>query len=101
MFDTPLANLIIFAVPDRSSLILNAWNCTTGFLDRTPEIKPLQKANTTYLTLSAMSDRATGNGSLYIMFDSGIGPQVEEWTVPTLAGDPWVTSRGVTVDFGL
>lgn len=48
-----------------------------------------------------MSDRVSGDGSVYIMFDSGHGPQVEEWTVPKRAGDPWVTRRNVTVDFGL
>ncbi|MCJ1462869.1 hypothetical protein MMC07_001473 [Pseudocyphellaria aurata] len=99
--DTPLTNLILFAVPDRSSLVMSAWNCTTGFLDHTSEIKPLQKANTTYLALTAMSDKATGDADVYIMFDSGNGPQVEEWTVPTRAGDPWVRSRKVTVDFAL
>lgn len=91
----------MFTVPDRSSLVLNAWNCSTGFLDHTDEIKPLQKPNTTYLSLAAMSDRATGDGSVYVMFDSGTGPQVEEWTMPQCAGDPWVTSRNVTIDFGL
>lgn len=99
--DTPLANLILFAVPDCSSLVLNAWNCSLGFLDHTSEIEPLQKPNTTYLSLAAMSDGATGNGNVYVIFDSGDGPQVEEWTVPERAGDPWVTSRNVTVDFGL
>lgn len=101
MRNAPLANFIFFAVPDRTSLVMNAWNCTSGFLDHTPEIKALQKANTIFLSLSATNDRATGDGSLYIMFDSGTGPQVEEWTVPKRAGDPWVNSRNVTVDFGV
>ena len=38
---------------------------------------------------------------MYIMFDSGKGPQVEEWTMPKRAGEPWITSRNVTVDFDL
>ena len=101
MFDTPLANLIIYTSPDRSSLSLNAWNCTSGFVDQTPAIQPLQKANTTFLSLAAMSDRATGDGNLYLLFDSGTGPLVEEWTVPQHAGDPWTGRRNVTVDFGL
>ncbi|KAL9118892.1 MAG: hypothetical protein Q9187_004552, partial [Circinaria calcarea] len=62
--NTPLTNLILFAVPDRSSLVLSTWNCSTGFLDHTSEIEPLQKANTTYLSLAAMSDRATGDGNV-------------------------------------
>ena len=101
MHDTPLTNLIIFTTPDRSLLVLNAWNCTAGFQDHTAEIQPLQKPNTTYLSLAAMSDRNSGDGSLYIMFDSGNGPQVEEWTVPKHAGEPWTTTRAVTTDFGL
>ena len=99
--DLRATNLILFAVPDCSSLILNAWNCSSGYLDHTSEIQPLQKANTTYLSLASTLDKATGNGSVYIMFDSGNGPQVEEWTVPKRAGDPWITSRNVTTDFGL
>ena len=46
-----------------------------------------------------MSDRKSGDGDLYIMFDSGSGPQVEEWTVPKRAGDPWTISRAVTSNF--
>ena len=98
---TPLTNLIFFATPDRSSLVLSAWNCTVGFEDHTAEISPLQKPNTTYLALAAMSDRATGDGDLYIMFDSGRGPEIEEWTVPKRAGDAWEVSRKVDVDFAL
>lgn len=98
---TPLTHLIIFAVPDRSSLAMSAWNCTSGFQDHTDEIKPVQRHNTTYLSLASMSDRVTGDGSLYIMFDTGEGPQVEEWTVPKRAGAPWVKSRRVTTDFGI
>jgi hypothetical protein len=51
--------------------------------------------------LAAVSDRVTGDGKLYIMFDYGRGPQVEEWTVPKRADDPWITSRNVTMDFDL
>lgn len=80
---------------------MSAWNCTAGFEDHTAEIQPLQKANTTFLSLTAMSDRATGDGNVYIMFDSGKGPEVEEWTVPKRAGEPWTVSRKVDVDFAL
>ncbi|KAL8879575.1 MAG: hypothetical protein Q9192_008205, partial [Flavoplaca navasiana] len=95
----PLTHLIFYASTDSHRLILSAWNCSTGFLDRTPEIKPLQKPNTMYLALSAVNDRATGKGVLYVMFDPGTGPQIEEWTVPPLAGDPWVTRRTVNTNF--
>ncbi|KAL8864488.1 MAG: hypothetical protein Q9198_009830, partial [Flavoplaca austrocitrina] len=95
----PLTHLIFYASRDSQRLILSAWKCSTGLLDHTPEIKPLQKPNTTYLALSAVDDRAKGRGVLYVMFDPGPGPQIEEWTVPSLAGDPWVTRRTVNTDF--
>ena len=98
---TPLTNLIFFATADRSALVLSAWNCTAGFLDHSSEIEPLQKPNTTYLSLAATNDRVSGDGDLYIMFDSGNGPQVEEWAVPKRAGDPWVMGRTVTDNFGI
>lgn len=98
---TPLTNLILYTTPDRRSLGLTAWNCTAGYEDHTAEIQPLQKQNTTILALAAMSDRATGDGDMYIMYDSGAGPQIEEWTVPKRAGDPWVTRRSINADFAL
>ena len=99
--NAPLTHLIFYTVPDRSSLVMSAWNCTTGFEDHTTEIMPLQKTNTTFLALATVSDRFTSTGDIYIMYDSGHGPQVEEWVMPLRAGDPWNTSRPVTVDFSL
>lgn len=99
--ETPLTQLILFTDPARHTLTLSAWNCTDGFEDHSAEIAPLQKENATILALAAMSDRATGNGNVYIMFDAGKGPEVEEWTVPKRAGMPWVTSRKVDADFVL
>ena len=101
MDSTPITHLIFFAVPDRSSLVLSVWNCTSGFSDHTSEIAPLQKPNTTFLSLETIRDPETWDALVYIMFDSGSGPQVEEWAVPKIAGLPWVTSRSVTVDFQL
>ena len=98
--DLRATNLILYTVPDGSSLVLSAWNCSSGYLNHTSEIQPLQKPNTTYLSLTSSLDRATGNGSVYIMYDSGGGPQVEEWTVPKRSGEPWTTRRDVTTDFG-
>ncbi len=98
---TPLTNLIFFPAPDASSLILKTWNCTTGFLDQTNEIGALQKANTTYLSLATLNDKVTGNGTLFVMYDSGNGPLMEEWTVPLRAGEPWVRRRDVSIDLAL
>ena len=72
-----------------------------GISDHTIEIAPLQKANTTFLSLAAMNHVQSGDASVYIMFDSGTGPQVEEWIMPKRAGLPWNTSTTVTVDFQL
>lgn len=96
-----MTNLILYASPDRTSLLLTAWNCSTGFTDQTSEIQALQKPSTTFLALSALNDKETGDGNMYVMFDSGNGPQVEEWDMPRYAGAPWETSRNVTVDFTL
>ena len=96
-----LAQFILFAVPDRSSLVFNVWDCYLGFKDFTAQIAPLQKPNTTFLSLTAVRDEATGNANVYIMFDSGGGPQVEEWAVPEEADFPWVRSSNVNVDFRL
>ena len=96
---TPLTHLILYTTPDRNSLILSTWNCSQGFLDHTSQITPLQKASTTYLSLSTGNDKRKENNSVYIMFDSGGGPQVEEWMVPEQAGNPWMTNRSITVEF--
>ncbi|KAI4256403.1 MAG: hypothetical protein L6R42_006243 [Xanthoria sp. 1 TBL-2021] len=97
----PLTHLIIHASKDSQSLIFSAWNCSSGVSDHTSQIKPLQKTNTTFLALSALNNKGTGDRVIYIMFDDGKGPQIEEWTVPTHVGDPWATSRNVNTDFGL
>ena len=97
----PLAQLILFAVPDRSSLVFHLWDCSSGFSDLTTEIAPLQKPHTIFLSLTAVRDEASGNASLYVMFDSGGGPQVEEWAIPEVGDPPWVRSSDVNVDFYL
>lgn len=97
----PLTHLILYSVSDQSALALSVWNCSSGYIDQTPNIAPLQKTNTTFLSLAALSDNDGGQGNFYIMFDSGSGPQVEEWTVPRFAGEPWTTTRNVTVDFAM
>ena len=80
---------------------MNSWDCSLGISDRTVEIAPLQKANTTFLSLAAATHVQTGDANVYIMFDSGSGLQVEEWIMPRQAGLPWDTSNNVTVDFQL
>ncbi|KAL8969536.1 MAG: hypothetical protein Q9183_001953 [Haloplaca sp. 2 TL-2023] len=101
MYTTPLANLIIYAMPNRGSLALSAWNCTTGFIDRTSDIKVMQKNDTTFLALTAATDETAYGGFLYVMFDSGDGPEIEEWRIPNHAGDTWNISSRVTTNFAL
>ncbi|KAF2108890.1 hypothetical protein BDV96DRAFT_652495 [Lophiotrema nucula] len=87
--NTPNTQLILFATPDRSGLTLVSWNCSSGFLDQTSDIKSLAKSDRTYVGLSSHSD-----GSVYVMFDGGDGPEMEEWTVPKRAGSGGWQLRG-------
>jgi len=80
---------------------MSAWDRTAEFKDYTSEMKPLQGAETTSLSFDALSDRATSDRNLYIMFDSGRGPKVEEWTVPKRLGEPWTVGKRVDVDFAV
>jgi len=89
-----LTHLILYAVPDRSSLNLNVWNCSAGFVNSTTQILPLLKKDTMYLALASHR-----NGSVYVLFDQGNGPQIEQWTVPLVSGDPWTTVQNVTAKF--
>lgn len=102
MFDTPLTNLIVYTDAAKTTLFLDAWNCTDGFMNHTSELAPLQKPKTKFLALANMNDRNTsqvGNNALYILYDSGHGPQIEEWAVPQRAGQPWTGGRNVTANF--
>ncbi|KAL8849392.1 MAG: hypothetical protein Q9221_005630 [Calogaya cf. arnoldii] len=97
----PLTHLILYTSQDYQRLILSAWNCSSGVSDLTLQIEPLQRANTTYLALAALSNKATGEAAVYIMFDAGNGPQIEKWTVSARAGDQWSITRSVNTDFSL
>jgi hypothetical protein len=87
-------HLILYTIPDRSSVNLNVWNCSSGFVNSTSQIQPLLKPNTTYLELASYN-----NGSVYVLFDQGNGPQIEEWVTPLVSGDPWKPARNVTAKF--
>jgi hypothetical protein len=91
-----LTHLILYAVPDRSSLNLDVWNCSAGFINSTSQIQPLLKENSTYLALTSHQ-----NGSIYVMYDQGNGPQIEEWKVPKVSGDPWNSVQNVTAKFNV
>ena len=67
-------------------------------LDQYPKLDYLMPL---YLSLATMSDKVTGIGNVNVMYDFRNGLLVEEWTVPLRAGDPWVTSRNITIDLAL
>ncbi|KAF2201714.1 hypothetical protein GQ43DRAFT_370768 [Delitschia confertaspora ATCC 74209] len=74
----PWTHLLLFGTPDRGDLRHVSWNCSSGFNDRTAMIKPLLKRNRTYLNLAA----AHQDNRVYVVYDEGEGPVIEEWNVP-------------------
>ncbi|KAI0113933.1 hypothetical protein GGR51DRAFT_556431 [Nemania sp. FL0031] len=81
--DQPLTHLIMFPTPDQSSLNLISWNCSSGFVDQTTKIEPLLKAPRTYLGLAnTVSSLNPEDQRVYVLFDAGDGPEIEEWQVP-------------------
>ncbi|RWA05290.1 hypothetical protein EKO27_g9816 [Xylaria grammica] len=78
-----LTDLILFSTPDRSSLNFISWNCSSGFLDQTSYIAPLLQANRTYLGLTGtLTSFNPEDQRVYVLFDAGNGPEIEEWEVP-------------------
>ncbi|KAI1121625.1 hypothetical protein F5Y10DRAFT_282351 [Nemania abortiva] len=81
--DQPLTHLIMFPTLDRSSLNLISWNCSSGFVNQTMRIQSLLQANRTYLGLtSTVSSLHLNDQRVYVLFDAGDGPEIEEWQVP-------------------
>ncbi|TLS21589.1 uncharacterized protein PpBr36_10132, partial [Pyricularia pennisetigena] len=87
----PYTHLILFASSDRSSLLLVSWNCSGGFVDQTSKIGPLVvvpgRPSRTYLALAApqpdgLANSTPSSGRVFVLFDAGDGPQVEEWQAP-------------------
>ncbi|KAI0193475.1 hypothetical protein F4808DRAFT_475344 [Astrocystis sublimbata] len=78
-----LTHLILFPSVDRSSLNLVSWNCSSGFLDQTTSIEPVLQQNRTYLGLAnTLSSLDPEDQRVYVLFDAGGGPEIEEWQVP-------------------
>ncbi|KAI6357976.1 hypothetical protein MCOR25_007490 [Pyricularia grisea] len=87
----PYTHLILFASTDRSSLSLVSWNCSGGFVDQTSKINPLMvvanRPGRKYLGLAApqpdgLANSTPSSGRVYVLFDAGDGPEVEEWQAP-------------------
>ncbi|KAK0620525.1 hypothetical protein B0T14DRAFT_497038 [Immersiella caudata] len=85
---TFLTHLLLFASPNRHSLSLVSWNCSSGFVPQQNRIEGLLKPNRTYLGLAttSASSLSFADQRVYVLFDEGAGPQVEEWEVPASGG---------------
>jgi len=102
-------HLILYATPDRTSLNLLAWDCANGFVDQTSRIEPLLKPGRTYLALTTATPVSgtpvTEGQRVYVLFDDGRGPLMEEWEVPASGtgantaaqGGPWKLLGGVSI----
>lgn len=71
-----------------------SWNCSSGFVGMDADVAPLLGKGRTYLSLAAAQQGgavAAAGGTVYVMFDTGDGPEVEESTVPIggLGGSGW------------
>jgi len=88
----PWTHLKLYPTPDEKSLNLNSWNCSDGFVDLTAQLKSLLKEGREYTDLASHED-----GKVYVMFDQGDGPEIEEWTVPISTAETWTVARNVTV----
>ncbi|EJT74826.1 hypothetical protein GGTG_08664 [Gaeumannomyces tritici R3-111a-1] len=103
----PYTHLVLFASPDRSSLSLVSWNCSGGFAEQTAKIKPLllvrDRPGRTYLDLAApqpdgLANTTPSSGRVYVLFDAGDGPEVEEWEAPDGGTDAaWKVVGSVSV----
>jgi hypothetical protein len=110
-----LTHLILFATPDRESLTLVSWNCSSGFLVQQDRIGHLLKSGRRYVGLTATSGSNGGNGTftgqrVYVAYEEvgTKGAKVEEWAVPGSGGQgrgedgaqggPWRLVGGVPLE---
>ncbi|KAK5659432.1 hypothetical protein OQA88_633 [Cercophora sp. LCS_1] len=85
---TFLTHLVLFATEDRQSLRLLSWNCSSGFIEQQGRIEPLLKPGRTYLSLdtTAATNLTFTDQRVYVLYDAGNGPAIEEWQVPPSGG---------------
>jgi hypothetical protein len=83
--DNFMTHNLLFATADRRNLTLYSWNCSSGFVNQDSRIANLLKPNRTYLGLAStdVGRLPLDNQRVYVMFDQGAGPQVEEWEFPS------------------
>jgi hypothetical protein len=90
--NAPLTHLILYTNTDRSGLNLDSWNCSSGLINQTNNIASLVGRNRKYLGLASHQD-----GKVYVQYDQGFGPEIEEWAVPQNSLANWVMSGKVNV----
>ena len=83
-----ITHLVLFATPDRQNLTLLSWNCSSRFQIQQNRIEKLLKSGRTYLGLAttSASNLTFVDQRIYVLFDEGKGPQVEEWEIPVSGG---------------
>jgi hypothetical protein len=93
--DRPLTHLLLHTSDDRSTLQLMSSNCSyQNSVVQNSKIQSLLKLGRSYLALASHDD-----GRVYVMFEQGNGPEIEEWTVPATENDgPWTFARNVPLD---
>ncbi|TGJ84592.1 hypothetical protein E0Z10_g4170 [Xylaria hypoxylon] len=94
-------HLILFPTIDRSSLNFISWNCSSGFLNQTTRIEPILQSNRTYLGLAnTLTSFDPEDQRVYVLFDAGDGPEIEEWEVPSGAQNAnWKVRGTIPVAF--
>ena len=91
----PPTQLFIFGSDDASTLNAVTWNCSDGFVDITSSLANVLKPKRSYLALSSHDD-----GKIYVMFDAGDGPQIEQWAMPRFSGQIWDEAKVQGVNVG-
>ena len=96
--DSPKVHLILYAAEDGSSLSLVTWNCADGFVQSPDKLKDVLKTDSDrkYLGLSGTQ----GDNKLYVIFDAGDGPEIEQWEMTLFSNeDPWKVVGKVPVKY--
>lgn len=97
-----ITHLILFASFDRKNLTLVSWNCSNGFMVQQDRIEKLLRPNRTYLglTTTSASNLTFTDDRVYVLFDEGNGPEVEEWQIPPSGGSSIKGQNGAWTRLG-
>lgn len=76
-------HLILFASADGRDLSLVSWNCSSGFTDQRGRIAAFLRPGRAYLALAnSLTSSDAVDQRVYVLYDDGAGPAIEEWQVP-------------------